>query len=74
VRPLSLAASLRDLGRVLQLVGRVDEARTIFLRERACLERAGLVDLTELDELISRLDARREGTRPVARRRRGRGA
>ena len=74
VRPLSLAASLRDLGRVLQLVGRVDEARTIFLRERACLERAGLVDLSELDELISRLDARREGVRPATRRRRGRGA
>ena len=62
-RPLSLAATLRDTGRILQLQGRVLDARQVFLRERSCLVRAGVDDLTEIDELIARLDARSSGGR-----------
>ena len=60
-RPLSLAGTLRDIGRVIQIQGRVDEARAVFVRERDCLVRAGLEDLSEIDALIARLDARRGG-------------
>jgi tetratricopeptide (TPR) repeat protein len=60
-RPLSLAATLRDIGRLLQLQGRVDEARDIFLRERGWLILAGVDDLAEIDGLIARLDARHLG-------------
>ncbi|HEY7718847.1 MAG TPA: BTAD domain-containing putative transcriptional regulator [Pedococcus sp.] len=63
-RPLSLAATLRDLGRVLQLQGRPQEAREVFLRERDCLVESGVDDLSEIDGLIARLDAR-HGGRPA---------
>lgn len=56
-RPLSRAASLRDLGRVLHLQGRVPEAIDVFVAERDCLVRAGLTDTTELDAMIADLDA-----------------
>lgn len=56
-RPLSRAASLRDLGRVLHLQGRGPEASAVFVAERDCLVRAGLTDTTELDAMIAFLDA-----------------
>jgi tetratricopeptide (TPR) repeat protein len=60
-RPLSLGATLRDLGRVLQLQGRPEEAREVFLRERDCLVASGVGDLSEIEALIARLDARHGG-------------
>jgi hypothetical protein len=60
-RPLSLGATLRDLGRVLQLQGRPEEAREVFLRERDCLVASGVDDLSEIEALIARLDARHGG-------------
>lgn len=57
-RPLSRAASMRDLGRVLQLQGRLGEALDVFESERDCLLRSGLTDTVELDEILARLDAR----------------
>ena len=56
-RPLSRAASLRDLGRVLQLQDRLPEAIEVFESERDCLVRSGLTDNAELDEIIARLAA-----------------
>jgi len=57
-RPLSRAASLRDLGRVLQLQGRLGEAIEVLESERDCLVRSGLTDNAELDGILARLDAR----------------
>jgi DNA-binding SARP family transcriptional activator/tetratricopeptide (TPR) repeat protein len=54
-RPLSRAASLRDLGRVLQLQGRLTEAVDVFESERECLTRCGLTDTRELDAMLGRL-------------------
>ena len=54
-RPLSRAASLRDLGRVLQLQGRLGEAVDVFEAERDCLLRSGLTDTRELDDMLRRL-------------------
>lgn len=55
-RPLSRAASLRDLGRVLQLQGRLAEAVDVFESEKDCLTRCGLTDTAELDAILARLD------------------
>lgn len=49
------------LGRVLQLRGRPDEAREVFLRERDCLVASGVDNLGEIEALIARLDARHGG-------------
>jgi hypothetical protein len=57
-RPLSRAASLRDLGRVLQLQGRLGEAIEVLESERDCLVRSGLTDNDELDGILERLDAK----------------
>ncbi|GAA4114727.1 BTAD domain-containing putative transcriptional regulator [Knoellia locipacati] len=57
-RPLSRAASLRDLGRVLQLQGRLGEAIEVLESERDCLLRSGLTDNAELDGILARLDAK----------------
>jgi tetratricopeptide (TPR) repeat protein len=70
-RPLSRAASLRDLGRVLDLQGRVPQAIDVFVAERDALVRAGLTDTTELDAIIAHLCAaqgslRRSGDHGVA--------
>ncbi|MFW5473410.1 BTAD domain-containing putative transcriptional regulator [Knoellia sp. CPCC 206450] len=56
-RPLSRAASLRDLGHVLQLQDRIPEALEVFESERDCLVRHGLTDNAELDEILDRLGA-----------------
>lgn len=56
-RPLSRAASLRDLGHVLQLQDRIPEAVEVFESERDCLVRHGLTDNAELDEILARLGA-----------------
>lgn len=62
-RPLSRAASLRDLGRVLHLQGRIPEASSVFVAERDCLVRAGLTDTSELDAIIADLDPGQEASR-----------
>ncbi len=62
-RPLSLAATLRDIGLVLQRQNRVDEARTVLVRERGCLITAGVQDLSELDALVGRLEHSRTDER-----------
>ncbi|CAN7275866.1 BTAD domain-containing putative transcriptional regulator [Knoellia sp. LjRoot47] len=74
-RPLSRAASLRDLGRVLQLQGRLGEAIEVLESERDCLVRSGLTDNAELDGILARLDAkvRAQGGRPGREAHRGRG-
>ncbi|MDT0212769.1 BTAD domain-containing putative transcriptional regulator [Rothia sp. ARF10] len=56
-RPLSRAASLRDLGHVLQLQDRIPEAVEVFESERDCLVRHGLTDNAELEEILDRLGA-----------------
>lgn len=56
-RPLSRAASLRDLGHVLQLQDRIPEAVEVFESERDCLVRHGLTDNAELDDILARLGA-----------------
>lgn len=56
-RPLSRAASLRDLGTVLHLQGRIAEASDVFVEERDALVGAGLTDTTELDAIIADLDS-----------------
>lgn len=55
-RPLSRAASLRDLGHVLQLQDRLPEAIEVFESERDCLLQSGLTDTAELDAILARLD------------------
>lgn len=62
-RPLSRAASLRDLGHVLHLQRRIREASAVFVAERDCLVRAGLTDTTELDAMIAVLDEEHGGVR-----------
>lgn len=65
-RPLSRAASMRDLGRVLHLQGRARAARAVFVAERDCLVGAGLTDTSELDEIIAHLDATQGATQGAA--------
>lgn len=62
-RPLSRAASLRDLGRVLHLQGRIEEASAVFVEERDFLVGAGVTDTSELDAIIAHLDPGHAGSR-----------
>ncbi|MGH3656952.1 MAG: tetratricopeptide repeat protein, partial [Micromonosporaceae bacterium] len=55
-RPLSLAATLRDLALLFRRQRRRDDARRTLLAERDCLRGAGVVDLSEVDQLLAELD------------------
>ena len=61
-RPISVAASLHELGLLLHRDGRPDDAVAVLVHERVVLAEAGADDLGPLDRLIATLsDSRTSG-------------
>ena len=66
-RPISVAASLNELGLLLHRDGRDEDAVSVLRAERAILAEVGADDLSALDRLIAEIDKARSTNRSTNR-------